>query len=132
DRVLVMSHGAMVTLANVDEGVGTYEKINSEVDDADDKSFLSINEPIVDFNISLEADQLESGQPLTLRWGITSTEQINDFRLRIFVYNAAGKLAADAACGSSEYGIHIRKGISEWKMQIASMPFKRGTYQFGF
>ncbi len=131
DRALVMSGGTVICLGTVEEGVSAYERINAQGEHQDDR-FLSINDPISEFGVCFEPNELESGEPFVLKWRVVSSQCVDNFMLRILVYNAAGGLAADGTFSNSDYSIRIEEGVSQWEVRLQSIPLKRGSYQLGF
>ena len=129
DRTLVMAHGREYFAGEVGGGVNAYETLNEGTGD-DDNAFLALHPPLETFRAELP-EEVVSGKPLRVQFHVSSTKRLTSFRLRIIFYNPAGAFAADANLLSTEYGIVLPAGESQWEVAFDSLPLKNGSYRIG-
>jgi lipopolysaccharide transport system ATP-binding protein len=130
NRILVMSQGDMHLLGSIEDGVEAYEQLNKGGAEKD-PSFLSTNHPIQHFELQLSSNSLNSGEGLLLLIKTQASESLKNLSLRIFLYNSTGAFAAACDYQSNEYGITLHPGHNIWRVQIDSIPLRRGQYKFG-
>lgn len=131
DRTLVMSKGGVAFLGSMDDGINVYDRLNDDGEEQDE-SFLSVHPPLTHFQAQLSNSVLSSGFPLAVEILVESSKPLQDFILRINVYNKSGIFVAECNFLSNEHDISIPIGASSWNVSLASFPLRNGTYFITF
>lgn len=128
DSALVMATGGALFQGDVATGVARYEALNENGQESDE-AFLSVQPPISCFDEAPQDITVASGAPLRLIFRTTSEARLDDFILRILLYNAAGAIVADCNLAAKHYGLALPLGESCWEVTLDSIPLKNGPYR---
>jgi lipopolysaccharide transport system ATP-binding protein len=127
DRALLMSRGQPLYSGDITGGVHAYETLNDAGEETTD-SFLSLQPPITSFSAELPSGPLKSGDPLEMKIHLNANAPVDDFQLRLYVYNVSGGHAADLCFEAGKLGIKLLPGASHWGVVLDSIPLKNGRY----
>lgn len=123
---LVLNKGKQHTLGTTEEGIFAYESLNQE--DGNEASFLRFHKPVLNFHWELSTESIESGSSVFLTLITEFERHIPNISVRIFIYNASGSMVAASDCTARSSGIWIHPGKNVWKIQVATIPLRRGRY----
>lgn len=127
---MVLASGRTQYVGHITEAISTYDRLNVDSDDSD-VGFLSVAEPITHFESVIAERQIKSGAPFSICVSVEAADTLPEFLFKIFFYNAAGAITAEANCHSSDHGVEIHRGRSSWTLQFESLPLKGGCYRVG-
>jgi len=131
DQAIVMQKGKSIFSGQTSDAITTYEEILRARGDHED-GFLSIQEPIRQFNIRLDAEHINCGNTIRISTQVDSESELDNFTFRIIIYNSSGGFAGDCNLTSKTHGIRLQAGLNEWILDIQSLALRNGKYKFGF
>src|SRR5690606_8925271 len=91
DGTLVLESGKTAFFGDAEQGVLSYERLNEDKG-AETESFLSLSPPLTEFDYKLLPSPLRTGNDIEFHISCRSTEMVEDFVLRILLYNGTGAL----------------------------------------
>ena len=130
DRVLVLSQGKRHYIGDVGDGIKSYENLN-QANENSVNSFLSLSFPIKEFGFSCTSYKILSGDKILFRLFFHSISPIDEFILRLWLYNEAGQYSAECNLFSNAYNIKIEKGPNNWELFIPQLSLRHGVYKIG-
>jgi len=131
DKALFLRFGKALYLGDVEGGVSTYESQNEQGQETD-PSFVSMNPPIQSFNCKSSNSKLKTGDPLSLDFEVNSINDLNEFKIRIHIYNQSGIFVADSILTSSSCETSIKKGFNSLRLVVPYIPFRPGIFRASF
>jgi lipopolysaccharide transport system ATP-binding protein len=128
DHAMVLSKGGIEYSGIPAKAIAIYDNNSSNYGE-DDKGFLSIIPPILDFSYVIKQPQIETGETVTLHIRLRSAGPMSEFLLRITLFNASAAFTADCNFSSVTCGIYIGAGENSWDVQLAPISLRSGCYR---
>lgn len=125
---LVLKSGEPIYIGDVRSGVRYYEKLN-DTTDSESEVLNELALPITSFDATPKHQVVTSGDSLKIRFLIESESILNDPQFRIYIYDAAGVLAAEGIFEPKDHSLVINTGVNNYLIEIKSLTLRSGIYK---
>lgn len=127
DRTMLLSRGQVSFMGSTLEGVEAYQRLNDD-ESPQDEGLTTVYPPVTALNVRGLPEEVSFNSPFAVELSIASETAIGPAMLRFNVLNLSGAYVASCVVDSSDHGVEIGTGRSNWRMEFASLPLKPGRY----
>jgi lipopolysaccharide transport system ATP-binding protein len=127
ERALLLDHGNVKFDGLSTKGIELYQILNEEAHSSPER-LVKVYHPIQRFVISEFPDEIDYRENISFKMRVSSSEFVGPVTIRLDVRNLGGGFVASCAIDSCDYGIQLTAGDNSWRMALASLPLKAGSY----
>jgi hypothetical protein len=93
-----------------------------------EERFNSLAFPVIEFDALPKLATIKTGESINYQFIIKSSEILDQFQIRFYLYDLSGIIAAEGVFDSQNYDIALKPGVNIFLINLASIPLKNGTY----
>ena len=123
----LLSHGSVKFKGSVTDGIESYLSFNEKTYQLPE-SLVAVYPPLECVEVTGFPNDVDYRSFLVFKIRILSLAFVGYVTIRCDLRNLGGEFVASCVVDSRDYGIRVTAGDNSWKVRLASLPVKPGSY----